>query len=32
MAQITTEKTTGIRDRKVIHSILRIFLLTIAGA
>jgi hypothetical protein len=31
MAQITTEKTTGIRDRKVIHSILWLFLLTIAG-
>ena len=32
MAQITTEKTTGIRDRKVVGSILQVFLLTIAGA
>ena len=31
MARITTKKTTGIRDRKVMRSILWIFLLTIAG-
>jgi len=31
MARITTEKATGIRDRKVLRSILWIFLLTTAG-
>ena len=31
MAQITKEKTTGIRDRKVIRSMRWIFLLAIAG-
>jgi hypothetical protein len=31
MAEITTEKATGISDRKVVRSILWIFLLTTAG-